>query len=367
MSLLNEFNITNELMAKYSPLGQLSSKYLSQILKNSNVLTFDKDEKIFEKKHTLYTLYFLIEGKLKIKTGLFSSETLDASSSECFNAINSKIPDGVSVKAIEKGYMLMIDEELLDRTLGWSEVERDKLSDSRQTTHFVPTDIDTVQPQKKQPIIKEIESFDEDHFTWLTSLMEFPLFFNLPPSNMEHLLNEFHKVQVSVDQVIINEGDEGDYFYLLMEGSARVIIGGDETRPIRINQGSYFGEEALISDTVRSATVIMDKNGILARLDKASFQSLLNDPLVSHVSRQQFKVETQDSSSYEQLDIRSFSEFEHTPLPKCLHIPLSELRQKIPSLDQSKVYYLTEEGGHRSDVAAHILCQNSVQAKVIRS
>ncbi len=367
MSLLKEFNITNELMAKYSPLGQLSSKYLAQILKKCNVLTFEEDEKIFEKKHTLYTLYFLLEGKLKIKTGLFSSETLDASSSECFNSINSKIPDGVSVKAIEKGYMIMIDETLLDRTLGWSEAEKDKLSGSLHTKPFVPPDMDTVQPQKKEPIIEKIESFDEDHFTWLTSLMEFPLFFNLPPSNMEQLLNKFHKVRVSVDEVIINEGDEGDYFYLLMEGCARVIFGGDETRPIRINRGSYFGEEALISDTVRSATVIMDENGLLARLDKASFQSLLNDPLVSHVSKQQFKEETQDSSPYEQLDIRSFSEFEHTPLPKCLHIPLSELRQKIPSLDKSKVYYLTEEGGHRSDVAAHILCQNSVQAKVIRS
>jgi len=367
MSLLKEFKITNELMVKYSPLGQLSSKYLTQVLKKSNVLTFEEDEQIFEKQHTLYTLYFLLEGKLKIKKGLFSSEILDARSSECFNAINSKIPDGVSVKAIEKGYMLMIDEALLDRALGWSEAEQDKLSDSRQTKSFVPPDMDDVQTQKKETVIEEEESFDEDYFTWLTSLMEFPLFFNLPPSNMELLLNKFQKVQVSVDQVVINEGDEGDYFYLLMEGCARVIIGGDETRPIRLNRGSYFGEEALISDTVRSATVIMNENGLLARLDKASFQSLLNDPLVSHVSRKKFKEEIQDCLSYEQLDIRSLSEFEHTPLPKCLHIPLSELRQRIPSLDKSKMYYLTEEGGYRNDVAAHILCQNSVQAKVIRS
>ena len=367
MSLLKGFNITNELMTKYLPLGQLSSKYLSQVLKKSNVLTFEDGEQIFEKQHTLYTLYFLLEGKLKIKTGLFSSETLDARSPECFKALNSKIPDGVSVKAIEKGYMLMIDEALLDRALGWSEAEQDKLSDSRQTKPFEPSNTDAVDPQIKEPATEEVESFDEDHFTWLTSLMEFPLFFNLPPSNMEQLLSKFNKVQVSLDQVIINEGDEGDYFYLLMEGSARVIIGGDETRPIRINRGSYFGEEALISETVRSATVIMNESGMLARLDKASFQSLLNDPLVIHVSRQQFKEETQNSSSHEQLDIRSFSEFEHTPLPKCLHIPLSDLRQRIPSLDKSKTYYLTEEGGHRSDVAAHILCQNSVQAKVISS
>jgi rhodanese-related sulfurtransferase len=50
-----------------------------------------------------------------------------------------------------------------------------------------------------------------------------------------------------------------------------------------------------------------------------------------------------------------------------MHIPLSDLRQKLATLDKSKVYYLTEEGGHRSDVAAHILCQNSFKAKVVGS
>lgn len=384
MSLLKELNITDKLMRQYSPLSQLSDKYLAQVLKQSSIVTFEAGEQLFEKNHALHSLYYLLAGTLKIKKGVFSSDTLEASSPECKNAINNKIPDGVSVKALEKGHMLLIEEDLLDRALGWSEAEQVKRSADIETeaasslSHDAPSPIeDTIADENalQSTASNDVpekdnapkESFDEEHFSWITSLMEFPLFFNLPPSNMERLFQEFKKVPVSGDEVVIKEGEEGDYFYLLIEGSARVIIGGDESRPIRLNKGSYFGEEALISNTVRSATVIMNEDGLLARLDKQSFQSFLNDPMVQHVTKKQFNSETQDNSDYELLDIRSLTEFEFTPLPKCMHIPLAQLREKIPTLDKSKVYYLTEEGGHRSDVAAHILCQKSFKAKVIRS
>lgn len=355
MSLLKQFNITNELMAKYSPLDQLLPKYLSQVLKEGQVLTFDSGDQIFEKQHAIDKTYYLLKGKLKLKKGVIFSKTLKAGSSESFSPINSLVPDGVSAKASDSGHMLLLDPELLDRALGWSEAEKDKIAKAQEDKAEGGQTAD------------EAQGFDEEHFTWITSLMEFPLFFNLPPSNMETLLEKFEKLEVSTDQVVINEGDLGDYFYLLMKGTARVIIGGDESRPIRLSRGAYFGEEALISDTARSATVIMDSEGVLARLDKESFQSLLNNPLVQHVTYAKFKEETLDNSAFEELDIRAHSEFEHIPFPKCLHIPLSDLRQQLETLDKSKVYYLTEEGGQRSEVAAHILCQNSFKAKVIRS
>ena len=355
MSLLKQFDITNDLMVRYSPLDQLLPKYLSQVLKEAQVLTFDSGDLIFEKQHSMDALYYLLKGKLKVKKGVFSSHVLDARNPECFSAINSKVPAEASAKASEAGHMLLINQKVLDRALGWSAAEKDKLAKEQGST------------SGGQGRVDETQGFDEAHFTWITGLMEFPLFFNLPPSNMEMLLEKFEKMPVSAGQKIINEGDEGDYFYLLIEGSARVVIGGDESRPIRLTRGAYFGEEALISDTARSATVVMDGDGLLARLDKASFQSLLNDPMIQYVTRAQFREEMQNNASCEELDIRSMAEFEDIPFPKCLHIPFSDLRQRLETLDKSKVYYLTEEGGHRSEVAAHVLCQNAIKAKVIRS
>ncbi|OZG70995.1 protein kinase [Hahella sp. CCB-MM4] len=359
MSLHKELNITESTMEKYTPLRQLSSKYLNQVIKRSQVMTFNAGETIFEKNHELPFTYYLLKGELKIKKGLLSSETLNADSKECLHPINKKIPSETSVKATQSGHILMVDTVFLDRALGWTEAEAVTEKDKEK---------ETVQAESEEISVEEEPAeFDPEHFDWMASLLSFPLFFNLPPSNMETIFNKFERVKVKEGEVVIKDGDEGDFFYLLVEGSAKVLIGGDGGKQFHLSKGSYFGEEALVSDTLRSATVIMNEDGVLARLDKTSFQSLLHDPLVQCVSTAEFKEQsTSGMKKTALLDIRSLDEFEFAPMPQCLHIPLSELRQKIPTLDKSTTYYLTSEGGQRSDIAAHVLCQNSIEVYVIK-
>ncbi len=45
--------------------------------------------------------------------------------------------------------------------------------------------------------------------------------------------------------------------------------------------GDTFGEEALISEAKRNATVSMLTDGVLMRLNKQDFRDLMNEPLVS--------------------------------------------------------------------------------------
>ena len=51
-------------------------------------------------------------------------------------------------------------------------------------------------------------------------------------------------------------------------------------------QGDGFGEEALVSDTPRNASVTMRSSGVLMRLDKESFIELIRDPLINRISFQ---------------------------------------------------------------------------------
>ena len=361
MSLHKDLNITDSLMAKYSPLSQLSKKYRNQVIKRSQVMTFSSGDVIFEKDHTLSFTYYLLAGKIKTRKSLLHSDIIDASEPRCLNPINSSVPTGVSAKAIEPGHLLLIDTKFLDRSLGWTEAETKKENENAKVS---PATL--AAPEVPSP--EEFGKFNEEHFDWIANLLEFPLFFNLPPSNIDKIFEKFERIDVHEEQVIIEEGDEGDYFYLLISGSARVIIGGREDKPIRLSKGSYFGEEALVSDTVRSASVIMNEDGVLARLDKASFQSLLHDPLVKTVSETKFhEARASKPNEIVLLDIRSEGEFEYAPIPTCLHIELSQLRQKIHKLDKNKIYYITEEGGQRSDIAAHILSQTNLNVFVIRN
>lgn len=54
---------------------------------------------------------------------------------------------------------------------------------------------------------------------------------------------------------IIKEGDKGDKFYMIEEGDVNIYIGKLGPDPIRtLNKGAFFGEKALMSDDIRTAT-----------------------------------------------------------------------------------------------------------------
>ncbi|MCB1616170.1 MAG: hypothetical protein KDI30_09165, partial [Pseudomonadales bacterium] len=109
IGILARLNITAETLKSYQPMVQISDNYLEKVILNSRVMTFDKGETVFEKKHALPYTYYLLKGKIKIQKSLFSSKVLDAESPDCLYDINSKIPNGVKVSAVEAGHILMVD------------------------------------------------------------------------------------------------------------------------------------------------------------------------------------------------------------------------------------------------------------------
>ena len=105
--------------------------------------------------------------------------------------------------------------------------------------------------------------------TELRILASVPIFAPLPGMSLEHLAGRLVPLRVDSGTVIVRQGDEGDRFYMLVEGKVEV---SEDGKPISsLDAGGYFGEIALLRDLPRTATVTASTPVVLYALDRDDF------------------------------------------------------------------------------------------------
>ena len=88
-----------------------------------------------------------------------------------------------------------------------------------------------------------------------------PLLSSLDRRQLERLSRDFRERTIPAGTVVIRQGDDhGMGFFVVAEGELVVSIDGLEVE--RVGPGGYFGEVALISDRVRTATVTATGTGV---------------------------------------------------------------------------------------------------------
>jgi len=103
----------------------------------------------------------------------------------------------------------------------------------------------------------------------LRLLRAIPIFALLPEYELEQVSWNLVPTSTRAGDVIIREGDEGDRFYLLVEGEAVVESKGREI--VRRHLGDYFGEIALLRNVPRTATVRAVTDVEMLTLDREQF------------------------------------------------------------------------------------------------
>jgi len=119
----------------------------------------------------------------------------------------------------------------------------------------------------------------EDSIAFLQSV---PLFANLTPDHLSRISDALQTEHFAADAYIIRQGAKGDSFYILKGGSVKVtkkVHGQSVEEDVRaLGSGSYFGEQALLREECRTASVIACAPGVECLvLDRDSFNQLIGD------------------------------------------------------------------------------------------
>lgn len=347
---MNAASISIEVLKRLEPLDALSADSLRELSRMCYAEKVSRNLDPFRLKGMRGQAVYLVKGELKVDYPDASSEILVGGTEAAVQPLDRRKPAITGAKAITDVELIRIDEEVLDIMLTW-----DQLAGP---------------PPSGKGARKAEEATDRTDWRTLSGMFAAEnltqgIFANLPPANIEALLMRFQRIKAPRGEVVIRQGEEGDFYYIIERGRCIVSrsVGGASMELAELKAGDAFGEEALVANTRRNATVTMKTDGVLLRLAKDDFVSLLKEPLIHRIGRQEADKKVAAGAVW--LDVRFPAEYNTDKLPGAINIPLNEIRNLFGALDRQKEYIVYCQSGRRSSAAAFLLSQRGFKAYLL--
>jgi CRP-like cAMP-binding protein len=331
-------------LTKFSPLNGLKRDNLAALARKVQIRELAPQQILFKEGDTEKRTIYVVTGKLELldQAGEVFT-TIEGGSDEARNAVSPAIPRKFSAKAHDRVQYLSIDSDLLDVMLTWDQTGTYEVEDLQGDGGVGGDD-------------------------WMTMLLQAKAFHKIPPANIQAIFMRMQQINYKKGDVVLRQGIEGDFFYVLTQGRCLVTretpLNKNGIRLAELNVGDTFGEEALISDAKRNATVTMTTDGSVMRLGKEDFKRLLNEPMLDWLSYDQAQEIIDEGGQW--LDVRLPSEFENRHEEAALNIPLYFIRLKINTLDPDTKYVVCCDTGRRSSAGAYILSERGFEAYVLK-
>lgn len=338
-----QFNgIEQSLLKTLVPVNALTDDHLKTLLRNQSIESVFSGQCIFSKNEYDGNNVYLLSGSVRIVDDE-KSVLLDASDPLSKYPLSHRQPRECTITAETDCSIMRFNSEELDSMLAWD-----------QASNYIVLDISGQR------------DLDEDA-DWMVTLLKSNLFYKVPPMNIRLILDKFEPQYVSSGETILRQGEIGDSCYYIKEGVAGVYqsIGDRNTSELvaELGVGRCFGEDALINEVGRNASIVMHSNGVLMKLKKQDFFLLLKQPTV----KKEIFVAAKEKivSGAQWLDVRTQDEYEKGHAEKTLNMPLDLLKLKSRMLSKEQEYITYCNSGRRSEAAAYLLAQEGFNVSAL--
>jgi CRP-like cAMP-binding protein len=337
---MSDHAIDQERLTHFIPFDCLSESHVRDICGQIEVIKLPPARVVFKRGDRSDRAFFLITGSVDLTDASFQVRKFPADDDENYLALDNYPEHTVNAITTEPTLVYAIDRDKLDLLMTWTQAAESMLGDGADET-------------------------DRD---WMDALLGSGLFSQVPPQKIQTLFVKFEEREAKLGEKIVVEGEAGDTFYVIKQGKAMVTRkqGSRDETLAALGAGSFFGEDALISDTPRNATVTMTSDGVLMCLGKDDFKDILQQSVIRRVSEEEVeRMEEEEDRAVVTLDVRLPMEFKHDRTAGARNMPLNELRRQLKTLEKDFIYIVSCDGGGRSQLGAYLLTEAGLEAYVL--
>ncbi len=335
-------NVDRELLKTFTPLSGLKPENQAEIASKTIIQELGAGRYIFKEGDNDKRTIYVLSGELELRQGDKVVRVVKGGAPDSKHPLAPQTPRHVSARAKTDIEFIAVDSDLLDIMLTWD-----------QTGSFE---------------VGELHAEEDTGDDWMAAILQTKAFHKIPPANIQAMFMRMQPVNKQAGETVIKQGEDGDYFYIITQGKC-VVTRETPTnkagiRLAELGVGDSFGEEALISDAKRNATITMKTDGQLMRLGKDDFKTLLNEPMLNWVDLEKARQLVANGGQW--LDVRLPSEYENAHPEGAINLPLYFVRLKMNTLDPKKTYVAFCDTGRRSSAAAYILAERGFTVAVLK-
>ena len=327
------------------PINKLPPNLQARLLDQARVLEVNKSRFLFKQGDKDNYSYFLLEGEIELLANNRGGDLIKGGSDRARYALARIQPRQFSAQARTKARVLIIERNSLDQLLVLA--NQSSLGAPSAEADDMGVDLIDAAP-------------DTD---WMTQLLQSGLFSRMPMANIQQLFGRLEPVEYEAGAVVIRQGDPGDYYYIISEGrcavSRKPSARSNDVKIAELGIGDSFGEEALISNSKRNATITMQSAGVVMRLGKDDFVELIKTPTLQALTYKEAMALIKQGGQW--LDVRFPDEYRDGAIAGSVNIPLHSLRLESAQLDAAKRYVLYCDTAKRSSAGAFLLAERGFE------